>query len=83
MINEPKIDGKRLWAFVEKESGGIVAAMIPDVGAVPLVCASEETVPTIRKVADTVARMKGIDIELRVFTEFEVLEVFEGKGSAQ
>ena len=83
MINEPKIDGKRLWAFVEKDTGGIVAAMVSGVGAVPLVCASEVTVPTIRKVADTVARMKGVDIELRVFEVVEVLEVFEGKGSVQ
>lgn len=83
MINEPKIDGKRLWAFVEKESGGIVAAMVHGVGCVPLVCASEGTVPMIRKVAGEVARMKGVDIELRVFEMVEVLEVFEGKGSVQ
>lgn len=83
MINEPKIDGKRLWAFVEKDTGGIVAAMIPDVGAVPLVCASEETVPSIRRIAGEAARMKGVDIELRVFEMVEVLEVFEGKGGVQ
>jgi hypothetical protein len=68
-----------LWAFISKDdegNEGLCGMPLPGGGMMPMVCADEARVDSLREMAQLIADNSGHDIVLRKFSNREDLEVF-------
>jgi hypothetical protein len=73
-----KIDQLYAWIATEADgSEGVAAHSIGAMGLVPLVGADKERMESLRPYAESVARMTGRPIELKVFGKGTVIDRIE------
>jgi hypothetical protein len=78
--NEERID--RLYAFMsvdEKGFNGVIASILPGLGATPLVTGSRRVAHKLIPIAEKVARETGKKVGLYVFTRVEGEELWRSE----